>query len=580
MADTETLLGGVINELQKTNKLIELGNRDPNLASSIRQNLGEIINASRLQKDDQNYTEKKGIDQTDDEVINLGEKTETNTTLLKEILNSVISISEGQPSQSQQQSITKKEEAKEKGFLKALGGFEKRMDGYFKSFTGFLKDNKGIASILGLGALIFFLNSPTFLKFLGYLDKTLMPSIVKFFESIDRLGEKVDDFLGIEGGTTSYLTKLGLAGAAIIALTRPLKTLKFLLLDLPFATLSKGFKILRFSMGKSPGQLAKKAFVGPQKASRAFRLGQGLGKTGEVLGKAGKSISNVASKLTSSVANIGSKLSSFGGAKVAGRAALAGAKFIPFAGLIVSAAQGVYDGVKAGLDKAKDETATKADIAKAVLVGGAVSILTLGMGSPEGVKKFFGGIGDKIGEKFDAFKEMLPTKDELKEKMAGFAEGLKGKLGELGDKFTSLKDDMIGKFEDITGIELPTFEEVSEKIKNFGADLKKRVIDAIPTKEKIKEFGGKLLQFGKDLIKKDATQEQIDTAVAAALQKHFEQFHAMGENALNKMEGGQTTVVNQTTVDASNNSKMESVQHNMKQISHTDPTQLAVANAQ
>ena len=422
------------------------------------------------------------------------------------------------------------------------------------------------------------------INLLGYLDKTLIPSIVKFFESIDRFGEKVDDFLGIEGGTTSFLAKLGVAGAAIIALTRPLRTLIFLLLDLPFAFLSRGFKILRFSMGKSPGQLAKKAFVGPQKPSRAFRLGQGLGKTGEVLGKAGKSISNVASKLTSTVANIGSKLSSFGG--VAGRIGLAGlgrAAAVatgPIGLAIMTGVSGIIGGVKAGMKKAEDETATKMDIAKAVLVGGAVGILTLGMGSPEGVKKFFGGIGDKIGEKFDAFKEMLPTKDELKDKMAGFAEGLKGKLGELGDKFTSLKDDMIGKFEDITGIELPTFEEVSEKIKNFGADLKQRVIDAIPTKEKIKEFGGKLLQFGKDLIKRDATQEEIDTAVAAALQKHFEQFHAMGENALNKMEGGQTTVVNQTTVDASNNSKMESVQHNMKQISHTDPTQLAVANAQ
>ena len=61
MAETETLLGGVINELQKTNQLLELGNRDPNLASSIRQNLGEILNASRLQRDDQKYTEKKGI---------------------------------------------------------------------------------------------------------------------------------------------------------------------------------------------------------------------------------------------------------------------------------------------------------------------------------------------------------------------------------------------------------------------------------------------------------------------------------------------------------------------------------------
>ena len=130
------------------------------------------------------------------------------------------------------------------------------MDGYFKSFTGFLKDNKGIASILGLGALIFFLNSPTFLKFLGYLDKTLMPSIVKFFESIDRLGEKVDDFLGIEGGTTSYLTKLGLAGAAIIALTRPLKTLIFwLFVDVYFsnASLRKSLQKLFFLFLHSPG---------------------------------------------------------------------------------------------------------------------------------------------------------------------------------------------------------------------------------------------------------------------------------------------------------------------------------------
>ena len=45
--------------------------------------------------------------------IHVGSKDKSVT--LKEILNSVISISEGQPSQSQQQSIAKKEEAKEKG---------------------------------------------------------------------------------------------------------------------------------------------------------------------------------------------------------------------------------------------------------------------------------------------------------------------------------------------------------------------------------------------------------------------------------------------------------------------------------
>ena len=54
----------------------------------------------------------------------------------------------------------------------------------------------------------------------------------------------------------------------------------------------------------------------------------------------------------------------------------------------------------------------------------------------------------------------------------------------------------------------------------------------------------------------------------------------MNENALNKMEGGQTTVVTTASIDNSNNSKVESNIHNMKQISHGDPTQLAVANAQ
>ena len=38
MADTDTLLGGVISELQKTNQLLATGNRDPNLASSIKDN--------------------------------------------------------------------------------------------------------------------------------------------------------------------------------------------------------------------------------------------------------------------------------------------------------------------------------------------------------------------------------------------------------------------------------------------------------------------------------------------------------------------------------------------------------------
>ena len=518
-------------------------------------------------------------------VSNQLEKNEDkNTTLLQQILESVTLISNKFGlSESEKESLRKKEEFKDSKFLEGLDGFKTGTENVFKSMGKFFKDNKGLASILGLSSLIFFLKSDTFFKFLGYLDEKLIPSIVKFFKGIDKIGAFIDEKLGIEGGTTGFLAKLGLAAVALIAFTRPLKTLKLLLLDLPFAILSRGFKIFtKRDFGKLGRGVSQ--FFGFFGKKNRKKLTKDFGKFRKRVSGLGSKIGTGAKGLGKTVAGVGSRLGSLGG--VAGRVGLAGlGRAASFAtgpvGLVIGAGiTGIIGGVKAGMKKAEDETATKMDIAKAALVGGAVGILTLGMGSPEGVSKFFSGIGDKIGEKFDAFKEMLPTKDELKEKMAGFAEGLKGKLSELGDKFTSLKDDMISRFEDITGIELPSFEDVSEKIKNFGADLKKRVIDAIPTKEKVKEFGGKLLQFGKDLIKKDATKEQIDTAVAAALQKHFEQFHAMGENALNKMEGGQTTVVNQTTVDASNNSKMESVQHNIKQISHTDPTQLAVANAQ
>ena len=587
---TETLLQGVIGELQKTNALIERGNKDPSLGSSIKQNLGEILNASRLQRDDQSYTEKKGIDQTDDEVKKLNKQTEEDSTVLKEILNSVIAISEGQPTQSQQQSIKKKEEAKEQKFIEGLFGIEKKIGGYFDKL-GKLFDGKGgtLLKFLGLFGLVQFLNSESFIKLLGALDSIIL--------KIEGAGKAFDDFMKKTFNFNTNLEELGpkiakiaLVSAAIFALLNPIKTLKSLLLSLPTAIISKGFKAVRTFFGMNPQQLAKKSFVGPQKASRGFRVRQALGRTREF-------VSGVGNKISSGVRTAGSTIAGYG--KSAGSAITGlGSKLGPLANIgtrgalvglgraaaiatgpiglaIMTGITGIIGGVKAGMKKAEDETATKMDIAKAALVGGAVGILTLGMGTPEGVSKFFGGIGDKIGEKFTAFKEMLPTKDELKEKMAGFAEGLKGKLTELGDKFSSLKDSMITKFEDITGFELPSFEEVSEKLKNFGTNLKNRVLDAIPTKEKVKEFGSKILQFGKDLIKKDATQEQIDAAVTAALQKHFEIAHSRNEeindNALNKSGGGETIVVNNISQDNSNDVKQEVVNNFAKEIAHKNP---------
>ena len=106
MADmTETLLSEAIVELKKGNQLREIGNRDPNLPSSIKQNLGEILNASRLAGQSEKFQEQTGITKTDDAVENL-EK--SNQSVLSKILDVVTNIAMGQPTQSQQQSQAKR----------------------------------------------------------------------------------------------------------------------------------------------------------------------------------------------------------------------------------------------------------------------------------------------------------------------------------------------------------------------------------------------------------------------------------------------------------------------------------------
>ena len=57
----------LLEEQKKTNGLLAIANKDPSLSSSVKQNLGEIINASRLASQSEKFQEKEGITQTDDE---------------------------------------------------------------------------------------------------------------------------------------------------------------------------------------------------------------------------------------------------------------------------------------------------------------------------------------------------------------------------------------------------------------------------------------------------------------------------------------------------------------------------------
>ena len=565
MADmTETLLSEAIVELKKGNQLREIGNRDPNLPSSIKQNLGEILNASRLAGQSEKFQEQTGITKTDDAVENL-EK--SNQSVLSKILDVVTNIAMGQPTQSQQQSQAKRGLAQANKLDKLFSNvLNLKVD--LKKFTGAAKDffTKGItgkATLVGLlTGFIFLLDSPVFPKLLGLIDDfvKVVLKVNKFLKTYitDNIN-RIFEVFGLEGvgdGIASVLVVLG----GFFLLTRPIKTITTVL-KLFGSTLFDVLDMLGSSGGL--GQKGRKR-RGRKSIRRRLKRFTRANRTG-----------------LRRVAGLG-------------RGIVAGAKFIPFAGAIVTAGVGIFDGVKAGLEEAKNETATKGSIIREG-ISGALSGLTFGLVSQEGISGGLQKLGNQIESGFNTakeglnnivtnFKDAIPTQEEVKEKIAGLGQTAKTKLTELGDTMLGLKDDLISKFEGITGIELPSFEDVSTKIKNFGKDLKERVLSFIPSKEKIKEFGGKVLEFTKNLVKDKSDQETVDIAVANALAKHFETEHTrnsqMEQNALNKMEGGQTTVVNQTTVDASNNSKMESVQHNMKQISHTDPTQLAVANAQ
>ena len=73
----------LLAEQVRTNELLTQSNKDPSLPSSIKQNLGEILNASRLAKSYVVFQERTGITDTDDAVReNVSEQIETNKILL------------------------------------------------------------------------------------------------------------------------------------------------------------------------------------------------------------------------------------------------------------------------------------------------------------------------------------------------------------------------------------------------------------------------------------------------------------------------------------------------------------------
>ena len=76
----------LLDEQRKSNKLLEDLKQDPSLGSSIKQNLGEILNDMRLAKQQETFDKEEGITQVDEKVDRSNEVLDTQSGFFTEQL--------------------------------------------------------------------------------------------------------------------------------------------------------------------------------------------------------------------------------------------------------------------------------------------------------------------------------------------------------------------------------------------------------------------------------------------------------------------------------------------------------------
>ena len=286
-------------------------------------------------------------------------------------------------------------------------------------------------------ALAAFFQSPMFGKIIDVLTNTILPGLVtvgKFFMSLGTrfidafsniqvefdkvfgpdktLSERFDGFLGLfkEGG----IIALGLA--SIVLLLKP---------SLLFGAIKLGIKAFKAALAMAGLGLQDEAADLKKSKGRRGRRGRRRGKLGtlaegaknlfsktkDVAVRGGQKVASgvktaaTAAKTTAStVANTGAKAMTGlkAGAKSGARMLAGAARFIPGAGLAVTAAMGIFDGVSAGVEEFKKS----GSIGKAVKEGlaGTVSGLTFGLVDQKTVSGAFDFIGNTFKKGIDRIK--------------------------------------------------------------------------------------------------------------------------------------------------------------------------------
>ena len=277
----------------------------------------------------------------------------------------------------------------------------------------------------------------------------------------------------------------------------------------------------------------------------------GLGGVGKLLKKlpGGRALGNIFKKSLGGIAKLGtagagllSTGASAAGAGVKAAGGMAGtalkgigkaAKFIPGAGLAVTAGMALFDGLTAGFKEYSESGSFVGALKEGT--AGALSGITFGLVSQETISNGMSAIGDFAKKGWDGFTNLASgameglsnigssvggwfsswwsdeeegIKDENQNAsgiigsvtdsvkatassivdtvggtLTSAAEGFNNLTGlnvptnltELKDGLTSTFDNISAGFENLTGIEVPTFDELSEKVSGFANNMKENI---------------------------------------------------------------------------------------------------------
>ena len=262
----------LLEEQQRTNQLLVEGNKDPSLPSSIKQNLGEILNASRLAGQNEKFQKREGITEVDEAARDtvegvldnnsiaikgqendavIADQTITQIVLLREgvsilgtqlnrmlkdmNINRVVNrLEEITPNKddiitaSQQAEIDKKRRAAALKELETNKNTEENTEKTVSILERLSKLDKkdrfgSLLTLLGLFGLFKVLTSPKILGIAQFLDEKVTPRLGELFTRLESIGSSFLDFLARQADTllspdATQQQKL-LAGGALLATT-------------------------------------------------------------------------------------------------------------------------------------------------------------------------------------------------------------------------------------------------------------------------------------------------------------------------------------------------------------------------